>query len=112
MTKITPRKEALARGLKRYFSGNPCPHGHVAERWINGECVECVRERSREYYAANRAKLQERSREWAKKYRERERKRYAANREKNRERVRKWRAENPEKYRNLKEKERKRRGEN
>ena len=64
MTKITPRKEALARGLKRYFSGNPCPHGHVAERWINGECVECVRERSREYYAANRAKLQERSRKW------------------------------------------------
>lgn len=37
------RTEARARGLKRYFTGRPCPAGHVAERYVsNYRCVECV----------------------------------------------------------------------
>jgi hypothetical protein len=35
------RKEALARGLKRYFTGKSCPAGHVCERIVS--CFACVR---------------------------------------------------------------------
>lgn len=36
-------KEAKALGLKRYFTGKPCPHGHVSERISsNGGCVRCL----------------------------------------------------------------------
>lgn len=36
------RKEALAIGVKRYFTGKPCPYGHVAERIVSsGACHEC-----------------------------------------------------------------------
>ncbi len=40
--KIISRKEALAKGLKRYFTGLPCPKGHIAERLTsNFNCIEC-----------------------------------------------------------------------
>jgi 5-methylcytosine-specific restriction endonuclease McrA len=39
-----PRKEALRRGLKRYFTGEPCVHGHVSERKVHSwACCECAR---------------------------------------------------------------------
>jgi hypothetical protein len=42
--KFTSRSEALARGLKRYYTGEPCKYGHIAERWaFAGECVICHR---------------------------------------------------------------------
>lgn len=45
MPEIITRAEARARGLKRYFTGKPCKHGHVAERQTGGKgCLECARE--------------------------------------------------------------------
>jgi hypothetical protein len=38
----TIRREAMARGLQRYFTGEPCKWGHVSERYLNGPCVECT----------------------------------------------------------------------
>jgi hypothetical protein len=39
---IITRKEAIERGLPRYFSGRPCRRmGHLAERFISGACVQC-----------------------------------------------------------------------
>ena len=36
------RSEAMALGLKLYFTGKPCKHGHLAERRCpSGSCVEC-----------------------------------------------------------------------
>ena len=36
------RKEALAKGYKRYFSGTACVKGHVSERRAKtGECLAC-----------------------------------------------------------------------
>jgi 5-methylcytosine-specific restriction endonuclease McrA len=36
------RVAAKAAGLKRYFTGKPCKHGHIAERLVScGLCVEC-----------------------------------------------------------------------
>lgn len=73
--KIISRKEAKILGLKRYFTGKPCPHGHVDERHVSDKsCVTCRRlsvvkrqkadqneyrragrERSKKYYDNNRA---------------------------------------------------------
>lgn len=39
---VITRAEARARGLRRYFTGQPCENGHVAERLVRGtECVAC-----------------------------------------------------------------------
>lgn len=38
---ITNRKTALLLGLKSYFTGKPCKHGHLAARWIDGHCMVC-----------------------------------------------------------------------
>ena len=42
---ILSREQAIAQGLKRYFTGRPCSRGHVAERRAsNHSCLECHRE--------------------------------------------------------------------
>lgn len=36
------RKEALVQGSKYYFTGKPCPRGHVAKRLVcNQNCYDC-----------------------------------------------------------------------
>jgi len=86
---IIGRNEARALGLKRFFTGKPCKHGHVAEHEVSGgKCMECRRERR----AANLEKVRERDRESARKYR-------AADPERVRENWRRWRAANLEKAR-------------
>lgn len=46
--------EAKAQGLKRYFTGVPCPYGHVAERIVSTRaCVLCARERKHKWNAEN-----------------------------------------------------------
>lgn len=46
MPELVTRKAAQLAGLRRYFTGKPCKHGHVAERYIWGACVECERLRN------------------------------------------------------------------
>lgn len=51
---IISRADAKARGLPRYFTGEPCRAGHVAERLVSGRtCVECrkARKQAPEYRA-------------------------------------------------------------
>jgi hypothetical protein len=44
---ITSRKSARAAGRPFYFTGKPCKHGHVVERYAhNAECVVCSRLRA------------------------------------------------------------------
>ena len=81
---IISRSEAKARGLKTYFTGKPCPHGHVAPRQLsNGICRECAYDRTRQwanqnkgtirkynrryhadYYARNRLEVMEKTRDY------------------------------------------------
>jgi hypothetical protein len=57
MRKIS-RQTAKARGLKRYFTGNPCPRGHVAERWVSvASCVRCGIEKAKEWRDQNPDKV-------------------------------------------------------
>lgn len=45
MPKLISRQVALEKGLPRYFTGNPCQRGHVAERYTQGcSCVACLQE--------------------------------------------------------------------
>ena len=41
---IVTREEAKAKGLRRYFTGEPCPRGHIDLRTtLSGACTECTR---------------------------------------------------------------------
>jgi hypothetical protein len=55
---IISRSEAKTRGLKRYFTGNPCPHGHTVERLVsNGLCAKCLSIRAAKLINAQRAAM-------------------------------------------------------
>src|SRR5512139_117205 len=61
--RIISRKDAQAQGLKRYFTGKPCKHGHTAERFVIGrKCVECSQASCRRQYAKDPQKAVERVR--------------------------------------------------
>lgn len=50
MEKIT-QQQAKAQGLKRYFTGKPCKHGHLSERLVsNRRCCECHASRQLNVY--------------------------------------------------------------
>ena len=96
---IVTRKQALAAGLTRYFTGKPCKRGHIADRLTSAEqCVECHRisqkncdpevrrankkrhyekrkdhiaDRQRKYYLANLDKVQATHAEYHKKHKDR-----------------------------------------
>ena len=82
------RKEALRLGLKHYFTGKMCIHGHIAKRWsVNARCMQCHEEtllRPRVTTVGERKSMtKERGRRW-----------YKKNREKTIARAAKWKSEN------------------
>lgn len=79
---IVTRAEAVAIGIKRYFTGKPCRHGHISERFTSTTlCVECNREWSRIIRKTNPSKKREKDRKYRNenrdKVRENNQKRYA-----------------------------------
>lgn len=56
---IIKRNDALLAGHKFFFTGRPCQHGHVAQRYVSsGACVLCLSARAsnqRTLYRAARA---------------------------------------------------------
>lgn len=80
------REEASSAGLKRYFTGRPCKHGHLSERLVcNHGCLECDKMRMACWRAGNpeQSKLDQRRLR-------------LSNPEKQRFYVQKWRAANLE----------------
>ena len=48
--KLISRQDAIDKKLTRYFTGEPCKHGHVAERLLsNRTCIDCQLPRKREW---------------------------------------------------------------
>jgi hypothetical protein len=44
LPEIISRRQALDRGLIRYFTGKPCKRGHLVERLTSSaNCLECHR---------------------------------------------------------------------
>jgi len=51
---VFSRAHAKECGDRRYFTGKPCPHGHIFERNVSGGgCCECARVRALETYHKN-----------------------------------------------------------
>lgn len=59
MKTIVSKKEAKQLGLKYYFTGQPCKHGHVEKRAISGHCFICRRVNSKKGMAQRRAESNE-----------------------------------------------------
>ena len=59
------RAEAKAKGLKRYFTGQACRNGHVAERFVNGcFCVVCKADAHKIFREADPQGWRDRSLQW------------------------------------------------
>lgn len=44
--RVISRSDAIACGLKRYFTGVPCPKGHISERLVSSRgCARCTLDR-------------------------------------------------------------------
>ena len=66
---IVTRAEAKAAGAPRYFTGRPCPHGHIAERTTaNGTCRVCSNWMSHASKRADPEKYNTLSRDWQRKH--------------------------------------------
>ena len=104
----------MAAGRSRYFTGNQCPRGHVAERYVSTmHCVVCVIERAKvrkpesieASHAAYRAANPEKVRQWKRESQKRNRaaanarnRRYAAkHREQIAAKCAAWARSNPDK---------------
>ncbi|WP_164848433.1 hypothetical protein [Sinorhizobium meliloti] len=60
------RKDAIAVGVTRYFTGKPCKHGHVAARAVsNSGCVVCSLNHKAKWLSENPEKMQECRESWA-----------------------------------------------
>lgn len=99
---IIDRKTARQRGLKFYFTGKPCPKGHVcARRSQCGGCFDCGKHHSAESHAKNKESRNASCREYHAKNRPKMLKRMTAYGDKTKkvrlEKAALWRKENPEK---------------
>lgn len=55
--KLVSRARAIELGQVRYFNGQACPAGHVAERYtLSGYCVTCQRLATRSQKQAAKAR--------------------------------------------------------
>ena len=62
---ILTRKQAKSEGLTRYFTGKPCVHGHIAERFTCfGQCVECTVKHRDAWYWNNRDRARAKNKDW------------------------------------------------
>lgn len=112
---IISRSDARTLGVIHYFTGEPCKHGHLSERYVNdGKCAQCVRNRvakwtsddperarlsDKKSYERNRARILKQAREYrnanSDEINAKRRKYYKT--EKGKAAVRKYRSENKDK---------------
>lgn len=98
---VISRAEAKARGLKHYFTGKPCPKGHVDYRHTSGgACVACKKQwaaDNSEYWKTRYWEAPDAARQRSKAWRNAtgyDAARYHANKEAERERADKYREQN------------------
>lgn len=103
-TRIVTRAQALSLGLKRYFTGKPCKHGHIAERTVDScTCAECNRIISDEWNKKNTDLKRKLWKDWNKDNKKRLAEKIKVDRvvnpKKYKDRFRKWYDKNPERVR-------------
>jgi hypothetical protein len=50
---IITRQEAIAQGLRHYFTGEPCRRGHIAPKRTTGGCLVCQKEAMKRWKEKN-----------------------------------------------------------
>jgi hypothetical protein len=67
---IITRQDALIRGLKHYFTGEPCCHGHVTKRFVGSmDCCSCHKDRMKVYYKTHKKRIIAHVKKTGRKYR-------------------------------------------
>lgn len=62
---VISREDAKSQGLTRYFTGEPCKYGHVAERnSSNATCLTCMRNHRRLWNQQNPEKCRLQAQRW------------------------------------------------
>ena len=68
---IISKTQARDNGASTYFTGRPCKHGHISERYVsNGHCKDCIDRRHKEWRKAHPEKTNAISQRWKEKNRE------------------------------------------
>ena len=99
-TEIISRKEAKKIGLKRYFTGKTCKHGHIEERIVSSRSrVGCSRERARKERPKRREYFLSYCKSDDRKKRVKELSKKESYKSRKRERARELYSENKDKYR-------------
>ena len=90
---IVRRRQALAIGMTRYFTGKPCSVGHVSERYVSTRgCIQCLAMKQQNNASIHNA----RCRDWARRHPDRDA-----------EAKRMWKIANPDRVREQGRKDRK-----
>ena len=63
-------KEAKIKGLKHYFTGRPCKHGHIDIRYVTGGCATCQRLHTKKSYDKHSKQKNQETVEWRRQNRE------------------------------------------
>lgn len=59
------RQNAILQGLPRYFTGKPCKHGHIAERYTNNKtCCVCGNQSANTVKQRDRTKYKLHAKAW------------------------------------------------
>jgi hypothetical protein len=67
MTQATTRKEAVQLGQSTFFTGRPCPRGHLSPRRVsNQSCILCDKQNSHNSYARNIDSKKQYNTKWSK----------------------------------------------
>jgi hypothetical protein len=101
LASLISRKEAINKGLPKYFTGKPCKYGHTAERRVsNWNCVICETEKARKAYAKDPTNYLQAQKKWYAKTLEYQKHRAKTYRLQNADKVKQymqnWRKENAE----------------
>ncbi len=80
---MSARKEAKEQGLKRYFTGKPCKHGHISERHThNALCIMCQEKWEEDNKEKRTAQCRERRKEKPELHRKASKRHYEKNKDK------------------------------
>jgi hypothetical protein len=65
MAKAGARKQAMLSGERQYFTGTPCKHGHLANRYVSTKaCVVCAGAFTKAWNAENLSAILARNKQW------------------------------------------------
>jgi 5-methylcytosine-specific restriction endonuclease McrA len=76
MVDVISRSQAKAAGLKLYYSGIPCPHGHLSHRYVSTyKCLACSKNETEAHKILQRERYQS-DQDYAESCRQKSRERY------------------------------------